>query len=87
MNAEQIVATYSDMVYGVAMRYVRNRVDADDVYNDVFYRYFRRERSFDSEEHRKFWLLRVTVNAAKDFLKNKNSDLPYGQEEHGRCLL
>lgn len=37
----------------VAMRYVRNRTDADDVYSDVFYRYFRRKRTFDSEEHRK----------------------------------
>ena len=68
MNAEQIVRKYSDMVYGIAIRYVRNRIDADDVYNDVFYRYFRRERTFASEEHRKNWLIRVSVNAAKDFL-------------------
>ncbi len=71
MNDEEMVKTYSDMIYGVAMRYVRNRADADDVYSDVFYRYFRRERKFDSEEHRKAWLLRVTVNAAKEFLMNR----------------
>ncbi len=71
MNDEEMVKAYSDMIYGVAMRYVRNRADADDVYSDVFYRYFRRERSFDSEEHRKSWLLRVTVNAAKEFLINR----------------
>ena len=68
MNGETIVRTYSDMVYGVAMRYMKNPTDADDVYSDVFYRYFRRERSFENEEHRKAWLLRVTINAAKDFL-------------------
>ena len=50
MNDEEMVKTYSDMIYGVAMRYVRNRADADDVYSDVFYRYFLRERKFDSEE-------------------------------------
>ena len=75
MNAEQIVRKYSDMVYGIAIRYVRNRMDADDVYNDVFYRYFRRERTFASEEHRKNWLIRVSVNAAKDFLIKKRSDV------------
>ncbi|SCW47589.1 RNA polymerase sigma-70 factor, ECF subfamily [Lachnospiraceae bacterium C10] len=75
MNAEQIVRKYSDMVYGIAIRYVRNRIDADDVYNDVFYRYFRRERTFASEEHRKNWLIRVSVNAAKDFLIKKRSDV------------
>ena len=75
MNAEQIVRKYSDMVYGIAIRYVRNRIDADDVYNDVFYRYFRRERTFASEEHRKNWLIRVSVNAAKDFLIKRRSDV------------
>ena len=72
MNAEEIVRTYSDMIYGVAMRYVRNRTDADEVYSDVFYRYFRRERTFDSEEHRKAWLLRVTVNCSKDKVMNRS---------------
>lgn len=71
MSDEEIVRTYSDMIYGVAMRYVRNRTDADDVYSDVFYRYFRRQRTFDSEEHRKAWLLRVTVNCSKDFVMNR----------------
>lgn len=76
MNDEEIVRKYSDMIYGVAMRYVRNRTDADDVYSDVFYRYFRRVREFDSEEHRKAWLLRVTVNSSKEFLIKRK----YGEE-------
>lgn len=81
MNGEMVVRTYSDMVYGVAMRYVRNRTDADDVYADVFYRYFRRERSFESEEHRKAWLLRVTVNSSKDFLIKKRYDESIDDED------
>ena len=75
MNGELIVRTYSDMVYGVAMLYVRNRTDADDVFADVFYRYFRRERVFENEEHRKAWLLRVTINASKDFLIKRKYDV------------
>ena len=71
MSDEEVVRTYSDMIYGVAMRYVRDQYAADEVYSDVFYRYFRRERQFDSEEHRKAWLLRVTVNCAKDYLSNR----------------
>ena len=71
MTDEEIVRFYSDMIFGVAMRYVRNSTDADDVYSEVFLRYFKRVRSFDSEEHRRAWLLRVTVNCAKDFLKSR----------------
>ncbi len=74
MNGTEVVRAYSDMVYGVAMRYVRNRTDADDVYSEVFYRYFRRERIFESEDHRKNWLLRVTVNCSKDLLMGKRYD-------------
>jgi RNA polymerase sigma-70 factor (ECF subfamily) len=81
MNGEMVVRTYSDMVYGVAMRYVKNRTDADDVYADVFYRYFRRERSSQSEEHRKAWLPRVTVNSSKDFLIKKRYDESIDDED------
>lgn len=74
MNDEEMVRTYSNMIYGVAMRYVRNRTSAEEVYSDVFYRYFRKPREFNDEEHRKAWLLRVTVNAAKTYLMNRRYD-------------
>ena len=77
MNDEMIVRTYSDMIYGVAMRYVRNHYDAEEIYSDVFYRYFRRVRTFQCEEHRKAWLLRVTINCSKEHLMNRqyNADI------------
>lgn len=65
---EQIVRTYADMVYRIACRYVKNSIDADDVFSEVFLAYFKKERTFDSEEHRKAWLIRVTINCAKDLL-------------------
>lgn len=80
MNGEEIVKKYSDMIYGVAMRYVRNPTDAEDVYSETFYRYFRRERTFKDEEHRKAWLLRVTVNCAKDLLAKRNYEAEFNDE-------
>jgi RNA polymerase sigma-70 factor (ECF subfamily) len=65
---EQIVRTYADMVYRIAYRYVKNSIDTDDVFSEVFLAYFKKERTFESEEHRKAWLIRVTVNCAKDLL-------------------
>ena len=65
---EQIVRTYADMVYRIAYRYVKNPMDTDDVFSEVFLAYFKKERTFESEEHRKAWLIRVTINCAKDFL-------------------
>ena len=71
MNEETIVRTYADMVYKIAYRYVANPTDADDVFSETFLTYFKKERTFHDEEHRKAWLIRVTINCAKDLLKSK----------------
>ena len=63
--------TYADMVYRIAYRYVKNSTDADDVFSEVFLAYFKKERTFESEEHRKAWLIRVTINCAKDLLAQR----------------
>ena len=64
--------TYADMVYRIAYRYVNNLIDADDVFSEVFLAYFKKERTFESEEHRKAWLIRVTINCAKDLLEQRS---------------
>jgi RNA polymerase sigma factor (sigma-70 family) len=71
MNEEEIVRTYADMVYKIAYRYVANPTDADDVFSETFLAYFKKERTFEEEEHRKAWLIRVTINCAKDLLRSK----------------
>ena len=77
---EQIVRTYADMVYRIAYRYVKNPTDTDDVFSEVFLTYFKKERSFESEEHRKAWLIRVTINCAKDFLKERSQMMQLYEE-------
>ena len=65
------LAQYGDTVYRLAFAYTRNRADADDVFQEVFLRYFRRAPAFETEEHRKAWLLRVTINRAKSCLSRR----------------
>ena len=71
MNEELVVKTYADMVYKIAYRYTANPTDAEDVFSETFLAYFKKDRAFESEEHRKAWLIRVTINCAKEFLGNK----------------
>lgn len=71
------LAQYGDTVYRLAFAYTRNRADADDVFQEVFLRYYRRAPAFQSEEHRKAWLLRVTINRAKSCL----SKMPHEPQE------
>ena len=68
MNGEETVRAYADMVYGIAMKYMRDPYDAEDILSETFITYFKKERTFEGEEHRKAWLIKVTINTAKDFL-------------------
>ena len=43
------------------MTKTKSAFDADDIFQEVFLR-LSRQKPFDSEEHRKAWLIRVTVN-------------------------
>jgi len=62
---EDIIEKYSGMVYRIAFSQMKNKSDADDVFQEVFCRYLRKKPRFQSEEHQKAWLIRVTVNCCK----------------------
>ena len=67
---EQVVRTYADMVYRLAYASMRNPTGADDVFQDVFLKYAEKSPSFASEEHRKAWLIRVTVNRCRSHYRS-----------------
>jgi RNA polymerase sigma-70 factor (ECF subfamily) len=56
------------MVYRLALAQMKSKHDAEDVLQDVFIRYISKPRVFESEEHRKAWLIRVTINRSKSLL-------------------
>ncbi len=61
-SINDVVERYSSLVYKIARSNLRDVHDADDIYQDVFLRYISKPRTFESEEHRKAWFIRVTIN-------------------------
>ena len=59
---ERVARTYGDMLYRVAYHALKNRADAEDVTQTVLLKLYQQGDRFESEEHRKHWLLRVAVN-------------------------
>ena len=59
------VETYGDMVFRVAFSSLGRREDAEDVTQEVLLKLWRADKSFASEEHTRFWLIRVTVNECR----------------------
>lgn len=67
---EAVVERYKKMVFGIALSHTGNRTDADDVFQEVFLIYFRKNNFFNEEEHRKAWLITTTINCSKKVIYN-----------------
>lgn len=67
---ELVIRRYADTVYRLAYAHMRNPADADDVFQDVFLRYAEKAPAFADEEHRKAWLIRVTVNRCRSHYRS-----------------
>lgn len=66
----RVINQYSDMVKRVCFLHLKNEADTEDVFQTVFLKYALSSVCFESAEHEKAWLLRVTMNACKDLIKS-----------------
>ena len=62
--AENVIKFYADMVYRLAFARTGTKCDADEVFQEVFIRYIKKQPVFENEEHRKAWFIRVTINCS-----------------------
>lgn len=79
---ERVVNEYATMLLRVAYSQLNNRTEAEDAVQEVLLKYMEKAPIFQSEEHEKAWLLRVTVNHCKNHLASawfrKRADLDEG---------
>ena len=79
---ERVVNEYATMLLRVAYSQLNNRAEAEDTVQEVLLKYMEKAPIFQSEEHEKAWLLRVTVNHCKNHLASawfrKRADLDEG---------
>lgn len=68
---EKMIEKYSDMVYRLALTRTKSKENSEDVYQDVFLRLSKKLPNFESEQHEKAWLIRVTINCSKNLLNSK----------------
>lgn len=69
-NYTYLAETYIDTVWRIALGYVKNPTDADDITQNVFCALLRTRKTFETPEHARNWLIRVTVNDCKKWLRS-----------------
>ena len=65
-----VLDTYSKMIVRLAFTYTKSLCDAEDIAQDVFVSLIEKNKTFENSEHEKAWLIRVTVNKSKNFVKS-----------------
>lgn len=67
---EEVIQREKDLVYRLAFSQCHQKDQADDIFQNVMYRYLKRKPTFESLEHEKAWFIRVTLNCSKTSLKS-----------------
>ena len=69
-EAARAIGQYGDMVRRLCLVHLKNPADTEDIFQNVFLKYVLSPVVFESPEHEKAWLIRVTLNACKDLVKS-----------------
>lgn len=68
---ESYIRLFHKSVYRLALSYVKNEADAEDICQEAFCKLLDYRGEFAAEENCKAWLFRVTINLSKNLLKSK----------------
>ena len=64
---------YKKLVFNVALNYLQNIEDAEEITQDVFVKVYNSLENFNQKSSYKTWIYRITINQCLDFIKQKNS--------------
>ena len=71
ISAEQVMALYSRTVYAIALAKTRKKEDAEDIFQEVFLSYVRKQPVFRDERQGRVWFSKATVYACKMFWRTR----------------
>lgn len=63
---------YSQELMNISYGYTKSRDDSLDIIQNVFTKLVNNQKQFNNLNEEKYWLIRVTINECKDFLRKKS---------------
>ena len=82
-EVEQTIIEYSDLLYKICFLILKDDSDVQDVLQETFIKYMTKSPDFESENHKKAWLIKVSQNKCKEFLRfhKKHAAVPLEEVE------
>lgn len=68
-DIDATIIMYSDTIYKIAFSYTKEKAISEDILQDVLIKYMTDSTYFNGVEHKKAWLIRVTINECKRFYR------------------
>ena len=62
MDFEKIYNEYKNLVYNLALQYVQNQTDAQEITQDTFLSIYKNLDSFQRKSSIKTWVYRIAIN-------------------------
>ena len=69
-EARRAVDEYADLILRLSCTYLKSTQDGEDICQTVLLKLLTGDKTFDSPEHEKAWVIRATINACKDELRS-----------------
>jgi RNA polymerase sigma factor (sigma-70 family) len=71
LNLDSIYREYKNQVFNLALSYLANREDAEEVTQDVFISIYQTVEQFRGESKLSTWIYRITVNKSLDKIRSR----------------
>jgi RNA polymerase sigma factor (sigma-70 family) len=73
MTFKELFLLYNKMVYNLALQYVQNKENAEEITQDVFVKIHEKLNKFLQQADIRTWIYRITINQSLDFIKAQKS--------------
>ena len=83
---DELYKLYSPLIYGICLRYSKNKNEAEDLMQDCFLKILNKISEFQFKGSFEGWIKRLTVNNAINYIKTNKSflfddEIPYNMPE------
>ncbi|MEG1613156.1 MAG: sigma-70 family RNA polymerase sigma factor [Clostridia bacterium] len=77
---ETLYESYHALVYRIAYIFTRNAADSEDITQELFVKLCYNSPDFNDERHERAWIIKVTQNLAKNYIKKAYKQREVGDE-------